>query len=229
MEQIGPYLGEILNGSFILVSYDQYSTGWKFALEMFKYDVENGRFGVFVNTLLPMSKIFYRANVAGLDIDGHGKRENLVVINLFPERCSRPYIYDLGNVNEETLVPKFRAAMEEVETLYDLKNSVGVLATIDGLYELMGEQALKKFIMATALVTDKLTKKYNYHTIMIEKYEILPKSLHAWLVSMSEYYLLTMGNITKDGYSETLAILKSPAKGFRPRVYVHRRESEPWK
>ncbi|NPA48289.1 MAG: hypothetical protein GXO14_06580 [Thermococci archaeon] len=228
MEHLEQYLGGIPNGSFILVSYDQYSTGWKFALEMFKREVAEGRFGVFVNTILPMSKVFYRAHVAGLDMDRYGMKGNLVVVNLFPERCNKPYIYDVGKVTEETLVPKFHSVMQEVETLYDLRNAVGVLATIDGLYELMGEQALKRFIMATAIATDKLTRKYNYHTILIEKYEILPKPLHAWLVSMSEYYLLTRGMISEEGYSETLAILKSPIEGFEPKVYVSKRKSEPW-
>jgi len=228
MEHLGRYLGNVPNGSFILVSYDQFSTGWKFALEMFKKEVDEGRFGVFVNSILPMSKVFYRAQVAGLDMDKYGMKGKLVVINLFPEHCDKPYIYDVGRVTEDTLVPKFHAIMEEVETLYDLRNSVGILATIDGLYELLGEQALKRFIMATAIATDRLTKKYSYHTILIEKYEILPKSLHAWLVSMSEYYLLTRGSISDDGYSETLAILKSPVEGFEPKVYVNKKKSEPW-
>ncbi len=228
MEHIGGHLKEIPNGSFVLVSYDQYSMGWKFALELFKRELEDGKFGIFVNTTIPLRKVEQRGRVAGLDMETYGNRGDLVVVNLFPESVDRSYVYALGRVDEETLIPKFHAILEEIETLYDLSNSVGLFATADGLYELMGEQVFKKFIMASAVASERITRKYRYYTILVENYEILPRSLHAWLVSMSEYYFLTTGMISENSYSKILAVLKSPLEGFEPEVYVMKKESEPW-
>jgi hypothetical protein len=76
------YLGEILPGGMLLLSYNQYSLGWKIAVKLIKEEIEAGGFSIITNVALPFKKFYRRTKSGGLDIIKEGEAGNLAVIDL---------------------------------------------------------------------------------------------------------------------------------------------------
>ncbi len=221
-------LGEIINGGILLISYGQYSLGWKLGIEYLKSEIENGAFGVILNTTVPVRKLCERAKTVGFDM--LNVKDNLAVVNMFKEPIKTPdFVYTLDTLDENVIIPKMGDLMEQLAEKHNLKERkvIGIIATLDGIYELFGQRFLKKLIMGYLIRAEKLIYEgYSYWAIFLVNRDAIPKELHSWIVSVSDYVILTEGIIKENELVENTILLKSLAPDFSQRMFQTRIPAE---
>ncbi|ASJ05231.1 hypothetical protein [Thermococcus barossii] len=215
-------IGEVIPGGILLVSYGQYSLGWKIGVEYLKREVDKGAFGIILNTTVPVRKLFERARSAGFDIVDAGKNGRLAVIDLFNEETGLDFVYPIETIDRTLIIPRVEKVMDEIREEYHLngREVVGTIATLDGLYELFGEKFLKNLILQYLVRSERLLRDgYNHRAIFIVNRDTIPKELHAWIVSVSDYVILTEGIMDRASLIENTVLLKSLAPGFTQRMF----------
>ncbi|NJE25046.1 hypothetical protein E3E22_00050 [Thermococcus sp. MV5] len=222
MDEIRAYFGKIIPGGIGLVSYDQYSLGWKTGMEFLKQELENGGFGIIANFTVPFRKLVYRADSVGLNLFEHGEKGSIAVINGFREPLvDHPFVYPFVEFDEETFFPKYKSIMRKLDHKYNFQDKmvVAMFATLDTLYEYFGEEFIKTLISMYMSLTEKLIQDgKEFYTIMLVNRDVIPEGLHSWLVSVSDYVILSKGFFEKEEFYENIVILKSIEHGFNPIV-----------
>ncbi|NJE02166.1 hypothetical protein [Thermococcus sp. JdF3] len=215
-------IGEVIPGGILLVSYGQYSLGWKIGVEYLKREVEKGAFGIILNTTVPVRKLFERARSAGFDIVDAGKNGRLAVIDLFNEETALDFVYPVETIDRTLIIPRIEKVTDEINKEHNLadKRVVGVITTLDGLYELFGEKFLKNMILQYLVRSERLLRDgYDHWTMFIVNRDTIPKELHAWIVSVSDYVILTEGIMDRASLIENTVLLKSLAPWFTQRMF----------
>ncbi len=215
-------VGEIIPGGVLLVSYGQYSLGWKIGVEYLKREVEREAFGIVLNTTVPVRKLFERAKSAGFDMVKAGRQGELAVIDLFKEGTDFDFVYPIETADRTLVIPMVEKAMEEIRKEYSLKERtvVGTIATLDGLYELFGEKFLRSMMLQYMIRSERRLKEgYSHWTILIVNRDTIPSELHSWIVSVSDYVILTEGIMDRTSLIENTVLLKSLAPGFSQRMF----------
>jgi len=218
---IGEYLGGLARNGVLLLSYNQYSLGWKIAVTHVKKRLEKGDFIILVNCVLPMTNFISRVKNAGLDIIKHGLSGNMAVINLFDDNTlGHDFIYPI-EADSSTLIPKFGNIMKQIDKRYSLKDrrSIGVTVTFDGIYEKFGKKFFKEYVNSGLKTLESLTLEgYNFSLIRIVNRDTLPKELHSWLVTLSDQVIITEGILKEDKLIENIVILKDIKEDFEPKL-----------
>ncbi|ASJ13180.1 hypothetical protein [Thermococcus thioreducens] len=215
-------LGEVIPGGIVLVSYGQYSLGWRLGMEYLRDEIERGTFGIIMNTTVPVRKLIERARSVGFDLVGAGTSGHMAVINLFDEESELDFVYRLGTADRTLLIPRIEVIMKEIASRYDLRKRrvVGMIATIDGLYELFGGEFLKKVLRTYLVKSEELVGLgYEHWSILIVNRDTVPRDLHSWIVSVSDYVILTEGIMDRTSLMENTVLLKSLAPGFSQRMF----------
>ncbi|NJE60557.1 hypothetical protein [Thermococcus sp. 21S7] len=215
-------IGEIIRGGVFLVSYGQYSLGWKIGVEYLKREVERGAFGIILNTTVPVRKLCERARSVGFDIIEAGRKGRLAVIDLFNEETEFDFVYPVETVDRTLIIPRIEKVMDEIRGMYDLKGRkvVGAVVTLDGLYELFGGKFLKNMMLQYLMRSERLLKEgYDHWTIFIVNRDTIPRELHSWILSVSDYVILTEGIMDRTSLIENTVLLKSLAPGFSRRMF----------
>ncbi|NJF25715.1 hypothetical protein [Thermococcus sp. Bubb.Bath] len=214
------YLGEIIPGGILLLSYNQYSLGWKIVVKLMKDEIDAGGFGIITNVALPFRKFYRRMKSGGIDIIKEGEAGNLAVIDLLNKE-SPPYafVYPLTDVDDTTIIPKYGRVHKRILQDYDLKNRrvVHALATLSTLYDKFGEKSVRDLLMARLRVGEKLIKEgLNFWDIFIVNSDEVPERFHSYLVSISDYVIIAQGILEENAFVENIAITKGPSEYFRP-------------
>ena len=215
----------VICGGIVLVSYGQYSLGWRLGMEYFRDEVERGSFGIILNTTVPVRKLIDRARSAGFDIMKAGNEGNLAVVNIFEEESDLDFVYRLGTTDRTLLMPRVESVMREIASRYGLRERrvVGMIATVDGLYELFGGEFLKKLLRTYLVKSEELVGMgYDHRSILIVNRDTVPTELHSWIVSISDYVILTEGLIDRSSLIENTVLLKSLDQGFSRRMFQER-------
>jgi hypothetical protein len=219
-KSIRDYLGEILPGGMLLLSYNQYSLGWKIAVKLLKEEIDAGGFGIITNVALPFKKFYRRTKSGGLDIIKEGEAGNLAVIDLL-DKESPPYdfVYPLKDADDTTLIPKYGQIHKRIFQDYDLKGRrvLHTFATLSTLYDKFGEKSVRDLLMARLLVGEKLINEgVNFWEIFIVNRDEVPERFHSYLISISDYVIITQGILEENAFVENIAITKGPSEEFRP-------------
>lgn len=215
-------LGKIIPAGILLLSYDQYSLGWKIGVELVRKEVESGSFVILTNVAVPFKKACTRMETAGFDIIQEGEKGNLAVINVFGEKSHYDFVYTLGEVDESTFIPKYVEIKKQIVEKYKLKERkvVHIFATLDTLYERFGAHIVKKLFQARLVAGEELVEKgFWFWDILIINRDIVPKEFHSWMVSISDYVIMTQGILKENEFIENIAVLKGLSKDFKPRVF----------
>ncbi|WP_461865437.1 hypothetical protein [Thermococcus sp.] len=219
IETIKRYLGEIIP---LLLSYDQYFMGWKIGVELLKEEVKNCSFIIMTDIALPFRKFYLRIKNTGFDIIREGENGNLAVITTFGEIPEYDFIYNIGKVDEATFIPKYSEARKQILEQYNLKSKrrkiIHVFATLDALYEQFGSSLVKKLLRSQLIADEKMIGEYDFWSMFVVNRDVIPNNLHSWVVSLSDYVILTRGVFKDDEFIENAAILKGAAENFTPLV-----------
>ncbi len=216
------YLGEIIPAGILLLSYNQYSLGWRIGARLVKEEIDAGGFGIITNVAIPFRKLCMRTKLGGLDIIKEGKAGNLVVVNVFDEDLPHDFVYTVGNVDANTFTPKYVKVHKRLPQDYDLRNRkvVHAFVTLDTLYGRFGESIIKQLFMSRLHVGERLVKKgFNFWDILLVNRDCIPGNIHSWMVSISDYVIMTQGILRESEFVEDIAIIKGMSEDFKPRVF----------
>ncbi len=169
-----------------------------------------------------MRKLFERVKSVGFDILNAGKNERLAVIDMFNEQTGLDFVYSIETVDRTLIIPQIEKVMDEICEKYSLKDRtvIGAIATLDGLYELFGRKFLKSMMLQYLIRSERLLKEgYDYWAILIVNRDTIPKELHSWIISVSDYVILTEGIMDRTSLIENTVLLKSLAPGFSQRMF----------
>lgn len=215
------YLGEIIPAGILLLSYNQYSLGWKIGVRLAKEEIDLGGFALLTNIAVPFRKFCERMMAAGLDVVGEGEKGNLAVIHVFKEDLPYSFVYEVGDVDESTFIPKYVEVKKRIVMEYglDKRKVIHVFGTLDTFYERFGEDVTKKLFMARLRAGEELVKKgFQFWDVLIVNRDSIPKELHSWMVTISDYVIMTQGILKENEFVENIAIIKGLSKEFKPVV-----------
>ena len=215
------YLGEIIPAGILLLSHNQYSLGWKIGVKLMKEEIEAGGFGIITNVAIPFRRLCMRMKLGGLDIIKEGEAGNLAVINVFKENLPYDFVYSVGDVDANTFIPKYVEVHRRLPQERGLKNRrvVHAFVTLSTLYERFGEEVMKQLFMGRLHTGERLVRRgFNFWDILIVNRDSIPKNLHSWMISISDYVIMTQGILKEKEFIENIAIIKGVSEDFKPTV-----------
>ncbi|WP_048150753.1 RAD55 family ATPase [Palaeococcus ferrophilus] len=222
-----PLLDEALGGgllpdSTLLIVYDEYSQGWLLAFEILRNRVEEGDFGVVLNSVLPMSSLEMELKALNLDIRKLGEREKLAVLDIFSSfyglNYPEKFIYTDTSIDPTTFLPKYvQLYTRLLKRMIGDKRPVGVDLTIDGMAFLLGEENFLRTLqrlMATKEKARLMEKRKRPINIWLINRARATERLTSWVALYSQYVIEFQ---SKDTATEKMYIRKSPLPDFQPR------------
>ncbi|GEM_PF-3082493 len=215
------YLGEIIPAGILLLSYDQYSLGWKIGVRLAKEEIDSGGFALLTNIAVPFRKLCVRMRAAGLDVIKEGEKGNLAVIHVFKEDLPYDFVYDVGDVDENTFIPKYVEVKKQIVRKYglDKRRVLHVFVTLDTFYGRFGENVTRKLFMNRLQIGEDLVKKgLHFWDVLIVNRDSIPKELHSWMITISDYVIMTQGILKEQEFVENIAVIKGVSKDFKPVV-----------
>jgi len=220
---ISKHLGGLAEGGHLLLSYNQYSLGWRIGILHVMNRMKEGDFTLFLDFIVPISRFVDRIGSVGLNVEEEGKRGNLAIINAFDSNdLGYDFVYPV-NLDPHTIASRIAKVKRVIAERYGLKNrrTIGVTATIDMIYRRWGADILENLIMRTLTVLERLQLKgYRCSTIMIVNRDAIPSNLHSWLVTLSDQVIITEGKIEDGCLKETIAIIKNNKPDFQPKTIL---------
>ncbi|RLF80578.1 hypothetical protein DRN38_03800 [Thermococci archaeon] len=221
LKSVKNYLGEIVPAGILLLSYNQYSLGWRIGARLVKEEIEAGGFGIITNVAIPFRKLCIRMKLGGLDIIKEGEAGNLAVINVFKENLPYDFVYSIGDVDANTFIPKYVEAQKRLSQERELRNRrvVHAFVTLSTLYERFGEETMRQLFIGRLLAGERLVRRgFNFWDILIVNRDSLPETLHSWMISISDYVIMTQGILKENEFVENIAIIKGLSRDFKPVV-----------
>ncbi len=220
---IQKYLGGLAEGGILLLSYNQYSLGWRIGITYVKHRLEQGDFALFVDFTLPVSRFIDRLKSVGLDAIKEGEKGNLVIINAFDEKdLGYNFVYPI-DADLHTLISKLGKIKRKIAEKYNLKERrcIGIAATLDMIHRRWGNDTLKNLLIRTMTTFERLQLEgYKASSILIVNRDALPRDLHSWLITLSDQVIITRGELRSGTFIETIAIIKDNKPDFEPKTMV---------
>ena len=222
--------GGLVEDSILLITYDTYSQGWTLAFEILKRRIEEGDFGVIINSVVPLSMLNMELKRIGFDLFEEGEKGNLGIIDIFASfygiKYREPYIY-YTDMDQETYLPKFMSLYRRMlkERIKD-RRPIGIQVTADGFAFLIGEERELRNIqknLATkenALLHEKRKRPIN---IMLLNKDRASQRYLSWLSLYSQYQIEFRPQEGK--LEEKMFIRKSPLPNFKPTTRMFKLEN----
>ena len=222
--------GGLLEDSIVLITYDTYSQGWTLAFEILRRRIEEGDFGVIINSVVPLSMLNMELKRIGFDLFEEGEKGNLGIIDIFASfygiKYREPYIY-YTDMDQETYLPKFMSLYRRMlkERIKD-RRPIGIQVTADGFAFLIGEERDLRNIqknLATkenALLHEKRKRPIN---IMLLNKDRASQGYLSWLSLYSQYQIEFRPQEGK--LEEKMFIRKSPLPNFKPTTRMFKLEN----
>jgi len=222
--------GGLVEDSILLITYDTYSQGWTLAFEILKRRIEEGDFGVIINSVVPLSMLNMELKRIGFDLFEEGEKGNLGIIDIFASfygiKYREPYIY-YTDMDQETYLPKFMSLYRRMlkERIKD-RRPIGIQVTADGFAFLIGEERELRNIqknLATkenALLHEKRKRPINI--TLLNKDRASQRYL-SWLSLYSQYQIEFRPQEEK--VEEKMFIRKSPLPNFKPTTRMFKLEN----
>ncbi|AIF68551.1 hypothetical protein PAP_00525 [Palaeococcus pacificus DY20341] len=218
--------GGIINGGLVTLMYNENSMGWVIGIKILKKLLEEGGFGVLINTSLPLTKTFIRLEYVGLNAEKYAEEGKLIIIDLFASKYNiksdKSYVYTI-EWREETTIYKFIELLTKLyENVIPKNKVVGIfLATLEGAYyhfgPKIGDKIIKTFLVGhSRLIKRNPTSKW-FIMIMLNK-DGLDKREISILKSFSEQIIEISTEVTKEGVVQVIAVPKSLVNGFVPKA-----------
>ncbi|NJE08438.1 hypothetical protein E3E31_07860 [Thermococcus sp. M39] len=216
--------GGLIEDSILLIIYDTYSIGWSLGVKILQNRIEQGDFGVIINSVLPLSSLSMEFKIASFGIEKSAREGNLGIIDIFASftgiKYIEPFIY-YTNMDTSTFLPKFTTMYRKM--LNDMikdRRPIGLTVTMDGLAFLLGEEQYIKIlqknlaIKETARLTEKRKRPLN---IFLLNRDRVSKRFISWLALYSQYIVEFYS--LEEGNEEKMIVRKSPLPEFEPKTY----------
>ncbi|WP_457751296.1 hypothetical protein [Thermococcus sp.] len=140
--------GGLTPDSIVLIIHGSYSWGWALAFSIMANRIQQGDFGVIMNTVLPFSSLEIELNPIGINLGDLGTSNDLAIIDVFSSflgikypKAFENFIYTIEHPSFETFVPKYYHTYRRIlEGKMKERRPVGVDFTLDGLAFFIGEE-----------------------------------------------------------------------------------------
>ncbi|USS40304.1 hypothetical protein NF865_08235 [Thermococcus aggregans] len=222
--------GGLIEDSIVLITYDTYSQGWTLAFEILRRRIEEGDFGVIINSVLPLSMLNMELERIGFDIFEEGEKGNLGIIDVFASfygiKYNQPYVY-YTDMDRETYFPKFTSLYRKMleERIKD-RRPIGIQLTADGFAFLLGEERelrnLQKNLAEKENARLYEKRKRPINIVLLNRDRVSQRYL-SWLALYSQCQIDFKSQEGK--LEETMLIRKSPLSGFRPTTRIFKIEN----
>ncbi|WP_042699203.1 RAD55 family ATPase [Thermococcus sp. PK] len=222
--------GGILEDSIVLITYDTYSQGWTLAFEILRNRIEDGDFGVIINSVVPISMLNLELKRINFDLNEKGENGDLGIIDIFASfygiNYQQPYVY-YENMDRETYLPKFMNLYRKMlkERIKD-RRPIGIQVTADGFVFLLGEEIelrnLQKNLAEKekALLYEKRKRPIN---ITLLNRDRVSSRYISWLSLYSQYQI---DFSSQEGeVEEKMIVRKAPSPNFKPATYTFKIEN----
>ncbi|HIH72027.1 MAG: Uncharacterized protein XD43_0796 [Thermococcales archaeon 44_46] len=222
--------GGILEDSIVLITYDTYSQGWTLAFEILRNRIEDGDFGVIINSVVPISMLNLELKRINFDLNEKGENGDLGIIDIFASfygiNYQQPYVY-YENMDRETYLPKFMNLYRKMlkERIKD-RRPIGIQVTADGFAFLLGEEIelrnLQKNLAEKekALLYEKRKRPIN---ITLLNRDRVSSRYISWLSLYSQYQI---DFSSQEGeVEEKMIVRKAPSPNFKPATYTFKIEN----
>lgn len=224
-------LGEgLVEDSILLITYDTYSQGWTLAFEILKRRIEEGDFGVIINSVVPLSMLNMELKRIGFDLFEEGEKGNLGIIDIFASfygiKYREPYIY-YTDMDQETYLPKFMSLYRRMlkERIKD-RRPIGIQVTADGFASLIGEERDLRNIQKNLAEKENARlhekRKRPINIVLLNRDRASQRYL-SWLSLYSQYQIEFRPQEGK--LEEKMFIRKSPLPNFKPTTRMFKLEN----
>ncbi|USG99616.1 hypothetical protein K1720_08930 [Thermococcus argininiproducens] len=222
--------GGLIEDSILLITYDTYSQGWTLAFEILRNRIEEGDFGVIINSVVPLSMLNLELKRIKFDLFEEGEKNRLGVIDIFASfygiEYQQPYVF-YEKMDPETYLPKFMAIYRRMlEKQIKDKRPIGIQVTADGFAFLIGEEAeirnLQKNLAAkeNARIYEKRKRPIN---ITLLNRDRVSQRFLSWISLYSQYQI---DFSSQEGQvEEKMFIRKSPLPKFKPTTRIFKLEN----
>lgn len=215
--------GGLLKDSNLLIIYDTYSNGWTLAFELLRNRIEEGDFGVIINSVMPYTPLKMELNLINFDLEGEGKAGNLAIVDVFSSlyHVSYPldFVYVDTSMDTSTFLPKYTALYRKLlEERIRGRRPIGIDFTIDGLAFLFGEEAFVKMFQNLIALKEKArvteSRKRPVNIFLMNKGRS-SEGLISWVALYSQYVIEFCSSA--ESPKEKMLIRKSPLPDFKPK------------
>lgn len=214
--------GGLLEEGNLLILYDSYSYGWVLAFEILRNRINEGDFGVILDSVMPLTPLSMEVGVSGFNIEEEGRRGNLAVIDVLSSfyRIQLPevdFVYYLPGVDAATFLPKYLEVYRKIlkDKIKD-RRPVGVTVTMDGFGFMFGEETFIRVfqnligVKEKAKMTEKRKRPLNI--FLLNKGRASEKFV-AWIALYSQYVIEFS---SESPGTERMFVWKSPLPNFVP-------------
>ncbi|NJE12257.1 hypothetical protein [Thermococcus sp. LS2] len=216
--------GGLVKGGLIVVSYESDlngSAGWILGLKIFKNRIDNEDLGILINHRYPLSKLFNRLSIVGLNAEVMLREGRLKILDVFGSQYDIKYPYEgvkqFGSFDPKTYIPKMVELFEKLLTPAQIENSIGAIFTTGAFAMRIGEERYMEIIEESMAFNEKLKleKGISFPTriYFLNKDEVSPR-FSAWLSSIADQVISISSHEVENRIGGKLRITKSILPNF---------------
>ncbi len=216
--------GGLIKGGLIVISYESDlngSAGWILGLKILKNRIDEGDLGILINHRYPLSNLFNRLSVVGLNAEAMLKEGRLKILDVFGSLYGIKYSYDgvyqFGSFDPRMYIPKMVELFERILTPEQIENSIAAIFTAGSFAMRIGEERYMKVIEESMAFNEKLKLEkgiaFPTRIYFLNRDEISPR-FSAWLSSIADQVISITSHEVENRIGGKLRITKSLLPNF---------------